>query len=384
MASLCKAIIEFAPDAIMQTTDLTPAEISKSDTFCGVDDAVDARYADMSRLRVREPVLLTWKAADKAFVVHVPVRIPVQRCTACNLASCSCRYVLEYLALEDVQPHAHVASRPHLASIVGNMRRDTETLLAGAPLTVSLQRSGGSHTMDFLRSWDQGVGLTSATAVPVRPVANRLSDRHWTVFRPSYRINDGLLALARLSRAAVAAERDEKFEPYLRRVLTQPTVAFTVGTDVAAALLRSRVDADAAVMRTAYTALVLLAKHASVYDHDGADAKARQADTVRSESKDPIVDVLSVRKELYAFRRDVKDDEFKIAHDPLKNIQVIARTAEVAVSSMYADVHVGEALHVAVHPPSDAYAAMVTDIASASGNVSPCLSARLVYVVKRA
>lgn len=388
MAQLCHTIVEFAPDAIMQRVDLSAFDLSQAPTFCGNEGAIDARYTDLSRLRVRETVTLQWDAKEMAFVARVPVRIPLPRCPECERSeaagTCGCRYLLDYAALEDVQTCVLVEKPPQLITAVGEKRRILETLLGGQPLTVTLHREGGSHTMDFLRSWERSAS-THANGLPVTPASYRLSDRHWTVFRPSFRMNDGLLALARLATGGARPTADEKdLVTFLRRVLEKPITSFTVGADMARAVAESKQELDHQVHWAAYTAVVLLAKHHA--QHDTGASGSRTSEGISAPTKpDSIVEVLKANRARYAFSCDMDPEKFKAAREPVQNIDLIAKTADVVVKSMYVDVFADRLLVVRVHPPpEDGMRRLLNAHANALPDLKPCLTARLVYVVKRA
>lgn len=386
MSSICKALERQAPEAIDLHPYFSETDLSKSDTF---GDTFDARHRDMSRMRLTSLLVLAYDSAHKTFSATMQFSPPLAACGACRTRStaCTCTYVLEFLSLEGPCLSVIQKERPHSEVALHGLLTHMSNALQGVPLAVGLDiqnqirdasRLGG---MAYLRSvcpMPRG-GYHSTGAVPVTDTLHRLQDPTWVVFRPHYQVSESLLLLAHMA-SDMPSNRGGTLRQILEPMVQQNRrTACRMTPDVARAVERCTVDEETALMRTAYTAVMILANAPRAYQQPGGGEAADPTSVGTQE--DPIIAELSACKDINGFSVDVKT--LTSAHSPGTNLGTIARTAQDMVNDMYPCLVNGSELRVDVHLPSQAYADHIERLLKSVTTMSVGISVRLTYVVKR-
>lgn len=383
MANVCLSIEREAPEALGLMPDFFRSDLARCDTFCGAGDMFDARYRDASRMRLTELITLVFDPERRAFCATVPFKPPVAACGVCSRHQndCACTYVLEFLSLEGPVARAVFRHKPLSEVAVHLLVAGVDEALRGAPLTVDLTLESGKGGMNYLRAKlpQPASGYQDQAAVPVLQQAYRLEDRTWTVYRPHYRVNDGLLLLASLaSRAPANLKEHQGLRSLLRTLLSKSHATFCrMEPDVARAVESYGADEERELMQTAYTAVMLLAHSHEEYSKQGSVAPTTSVAT----RTDSIISELSGASGTYGFSVDVQTKSN--ARDPLGNILTVANTAFSVMLDMYPCMVNGSGLRLQARLPSEPHAAHVDALLKNARSTTIGISVRVTYVVKR-
>jgi len=373
MAALARALLATAPDAVsLQPNFVRDAHVDDI-SFGGIGNSYDAFYPDGRRVRISDLLCLKYNSVTKCFEGSGPPMPPCGRPRCAH--ACSCVYHLEQLYAERPRLFANKSAKPDRA-VIASCTAAVGTLLDGAPLEVQMRTLSMPGAMEYLY---ETVGTSDAISgtIPTLRRAYRACDKRWDLFWTPYDVDDRVLLLRSLPRTVTTP----LFETVRSAVQPAPC-RVSHGVRQAVAQRDKERWVTEMPLRTAYTAVMLLALSHKEYDHhppgDGGSTAAPQQSGADWE---PVIRDIERERDEYGFLATVSD--YPHAMQPDANRAVVSAAADSLARSMYVQLAAGNSVSFRVSLPRDLDGLTTALRAMCIDGVDVHLSMSATYVVKR-